>query len=337
MTAEEDEFDDITQDDAWDVISAYFAEKGLVQQQLNSFDEFLETTMQQIIDESPTVEVRAGMQHNPTHAAGADVRHVITFSQTYLSRASVAEPDGKNATLFPNEARLRNLTYACPLYIDVTHQTIELRPDGEEDAQEFAIPKLYVGRVPMMLRSKFCLLRDASDKDLTEFGECPLDPGGYFVINGSEKVLIGQEKMTNNMVYVFHKREPSKFAWISEIRSAPELGNRPPSALFMKLLRSRYKTASAGSIVCTVPLVREDVPCMIVFRALGEGFQADRNVLEVRAPCGPARARPAATPGGRAGLSSGTRRAPRAAASLCLARAHARTRSTSCTTSTTCS
>lgn len=278
----DDDQEEITQDDAWEVISAYFADKGLVQQQLNSFDEFLETTMQEIIDEHPIVEVRPGIQMNPSQAAGADMRHEVEFGQVYLSRASVTEPDGKNSTLFPNEARLRNLTYACPLYIDVKHKTIERRPDGEEEEQRFEIPKLFIGRVPMMLKSKFCLLHDANDKELTEFGECPLDPGGYFVINGSEKVLIGQEKMTNNLVYVFHKKQPNKFAWVSEIRSAPESGNRPPSALYQKLLRSRYKSASAGSIVTTVPLVREDVPCMIVFRALGEGFQADRNVLEVR-------------------------------------------------------
>ncbi|KAJ1640261.1 RNA polymerase II core subunit [Pavlovales sp. CCMP2436] len=277
---EQDEVQDITQDDAWEVISSYFADKGLVQQQLNSFDEFLETTMQEIIDEHPSVDVRPGIQMNPTQAAGAETRHVIEFGQVYLSRASVTEPDGKNSTLFPNEARLRNLTYSCPLYIDVEHTTFDLQPDGEEVPHYSPIPKLFIGRVPMMLKSKFCLLHDANGKELTEFGECPLDPGGYFVINGSEKVLIGQEKMTNNQVYVFHKRMPNKFAWVAEIRSASESANRPPSGLYQKLLRSRYKNASAGSIVTTVPLVREDVPCMIVFRALGQGFEADRRALE---------------------------------------------------------
>eukprot|EP00304_Pavlova_gyrans_P005167 CAMPEP_0206047032 /NCGR_PEP_ID=MMETSP1466-20131121/20160_1 /ASSEMBLY_ACC=CAM_ASM_001126 /TAXON_ID=44452 /ORGANISM="Pavlova gyrans, Strain CCMP608" /LENGTH=1167 /DNA_ID=CAMNT_0053422037 /DNA_START=38 /DNA_END=3541 /DNA_ORIENTATION=+ len=282
MAAEDEEYGEISQDDAWDVISSYFADKGLVQTQLASFDEFLETTMQEIIDEHPTVEVVAGLTHNPSRAVGSDVRHVITFQQVYLSRASHTEADGSNAQLFPNEARLRNLTYACPLYVDMNHRTIEMSADAEggEEIVDFPIPKLYIGRVPMMLKSKFCLLHDASDKELTEFGECPLDPGGYFIINGSEKVLIGQEKMTNNAVYCFHKKPPNKFAWVSEIRSSPEAGNRPPSALYMKLLRTRYKQHSAGAIVTTVPLVREDVPCMIVFRALGEGFQADRSVLE---------------------------------------------------------
>ena len=64
---EEDEEEEITQEDAWAVISAYFEEKGLVRQQLDSFDEFIQNTMQEIVDESADIEIRPESQHNPGH------------------------------------------------------------------------------------------------------------------------------------------------------------------------------------------------------------------------------------------------------------------------------
>ncbi|GKD03501.1 RNA polymerase II second largest subunit, partial [Tanacetum coccineum] len=66
---------------------------------------------------------------------------------------------------------------------------------------------------------------------MTELGECPYDQGGYFIINGSEKVLIAQEKMSTNHVYVFKKRQPNKYAYVGEVRSMAESQNRPPSTM----------------------------------------------------------------------------------------------------------
>ena len=96
--------------------------------------------------------------------------------------------------MMPNEARLRNLTYSAPLYVDITKTVLK---DGENPI-ETQHQKTFVGKIPIMLRSTYCLLNGLSDRDLTELNECPLDPGGYFVINGSEKVLIAQEKMATN-------------------------------------------------------------------------------------------------------------------------------------------
>lgn len=86
-----------------------------------------------------------------------------------------------------------------------------------------------------MLRSTYCILKDSNDKELTDLGECPYDQGGYFVINGSEKVLIAQEKMTNNAVYVFSKKQPSKYSWVAEIKSSID-ASRPASAMHVRLL-----------------------------------------------------------------------------------------------------
>lgn len=96
-----------------------------------------------------------------------------------------------------------------------------------------------------MLRSSYCTLYQNSEKDLTELGECPLDQGGYFIINGSEKVLIAQEKMSTNHVYVFKKRQPNKYAFVAEVRSMADTQNRPPSTMFVRMLS---RTSAKGVI-----------------------------------------------------------------------------------------
>ncbi|PKI79505.1 hypothetical protein CRG98_000136 [Punica granatum] len=128
----------------------------------------------------------------------------------------MTESDGETATLFPKAARLRNLTYSAPLYVDVSMRVIKKGHDGEELTEPQDLAKVFIGKVPIMLRSSYCTLYQNSEKDLTELGECPYDQGGYFIINGSEKVLIAQEKMSTNHVYVFKKRQPNKYAYVAE-------------------------------------------------------------------------------------------------------------------------
>ncbi|KAF9611039.1 hypothetical protein IFM89_026390 [Coptis chinensis] len=313
----EEEEEDITQEDAWAVISAYFEEKGLVRQQLDSFDEFIQNTMQEIVDESDDIVIRPESQHNPGRQSDfLETIYKISFGQIYLSKPMMTESDGETATLFPKAARLRNLTYSAPLYVDVTKQVMKKGHDCEEVTEPpETIPKVFIGKVPIMLRSSYCTLYQNSEKDLTELGECPYDQGGYFIINGSEKVLIAQEKMSTNHVYVFKKRQPNKYAYVAEVRSMAESQNRPPSSMFVRMLSrtsakgvigfvsgvlfldvSSHVTfdfvffyfsgsflvllqGSSGQYIrATLPYIRTEIPIIIVFRALG--FVADKDILE---------------------------------------------------------
>lgn len=96
-----------------------------------------------------------------------------------------------------------------------------------------------------MLRSNFCILHDLADPDLYDLNECPYDQGGYFIINGSEKVLIAQERMAGNHVYVFAKAQPSPINFLAEIRSAPEKGGKVVSTFQVKMFhRSQEKSVS---------------------------------------------------------------------------------------------
>ena len=161
--------------------------------------------------------------------------------------------------MFPNEARLRNLTYAAPLYLDVSRTTKNFDADGNEEDVTEDLPKVFLGQVPIMLRSTYCILSDSNDRELTDLGECPYDQGGYFVINGSEKVLIAQEKMTNNAVYVFKKKQPSKWSDVAEIKSSLD-ASRPAQAMHVRLLNhGQVKNVSGQCIHATVPYIRSEV------------------------------------------------------------------------------
>ncbi|GAU30949.1 hypothetical protein TSUD_143970, partial [Trifolium subterraneum] len=131
-----------------------------------------------------------------------------------------------------------------------------------------------------MLRSSYCTLYGKDENDLTKLGECPYDQGGYFIINGSEKVLIAQEKMSTNHVYVFKQRQPNKYSFVAEVRSMAESQNRPPSTMFVRMLsRTSSKWGPSGQFIrATLPYIRTEIPIFIVFRALG--FVADKDILQ---------------------------------------------------------
>jgi DNA-directed RNA polymerase II subunit RPB2 len=119
----DDEYEEITQEDCWTVISSFFDQKGLVRQQLDSFDEFVQNTMQELIDENAELILDQADQHTG-HDADTTRRYEIHFGQIYLCRPTVTEADGAVVPVFPQEARLRNLTYSAPLYIEMTKRVL---------------------------------------------------------------------------------------------------------------------------------------------------------------------------------------------------------------------
>nr|QMV83133.1 RNA polymerase subunit 2 [Ganoderma sp. TQC-2021a] len=272
----EDEYEEITQEDCWTVISSFFDQKGLVRQQLDSFDEFVQNTMQELAD-----------QHTG-HDGDVTRRYEIKFGQIYLSRPTVTEADGAVVPVFPQEARLRNLTYSAPLYIEMKKRVLIGREDHDgngdmiwevqRDDDPEDTRKVWIGKVPIMLRSTYCILHELGDKELFDLNECPYDSGGYFIINGSEKVLIAQERMATNHVYVFAKAQPSPISFLAEIRSAVEKGGKTISQFQVKLYHRSQERSLGNVMKATIPYIKVDIPIWVVFRALG--VISDRDILE---------------------------------------------------------
>jgi DNA-directed RNA polymerase II subunit RPB2 len=188
--ANEDDYqdDEITQMDCWAVITAFFDEKGLVGQQRESFDEFIHNTVQEIVDNDSTVVHQTQVQGNGIEEE-VTKQYTISFGQIYLSKAMMTESDGSTNTLFPHEARLRNLTYDVPLYVDMKKSIKVADPNhpsnlGVTDLQDMTweieevddqYQKVFLGRVPLMVRSTCCHLYDVKDAELVAMGECPYD------------------------------------------------------------------------------------------------------------------------------------------------------------------
>lgn len=286
---DDDEYsEEISQEDCWDIIRAFFEEKGLVRHQLDSFNEFMSNTIQELVEEVRSLTLEQSDQHSG-HAEDKTRRYEIEFGQIYLNKPTMTESDGSSAQLFPQEARFRNLTYSASLFVDVTQKVlvqsedeVDLNGDpawvpeyGKTDVEE---QQIFIGKVPIMLKSDFCWLKGLDDEMSYSLNECPYDAGGYFVINGSEKVLIAQERMAANHVYVFSKAPPAPVTFLAEIRSAVEKGGKTISTMQVKLFsRNKEKTAN-NTIRATLPYIRNDIPIVIVFRALG--IVPDREVLQ---------------------------------------------------------
>jgi DNA-directed RNA polymerase II subunit RPB2 len=232
----------IDSSDVWTVIKAYFTERGLIRQHLDSFDLFINTSIQEVIDNSPDIILQSDT-----------LKTVLSFGQVYLSRPTSTEADGTLRRITPNEARLRGLTYAAQAHIDVTKT--------ENDGEPITI-KAFLGEIPVMVHSSLCVLDGV---DSVSAGECPYDQGGYFVVNGGERVIIEQERMSHNTIHI---SSPLKCLYAAEIRSQAD-GGRMPSKLTVKLLEK------GRAIVVNLKHLDADIPISVFFRALGVLDDAD--------------------------------------------------------------
>lgn len=253
------------EDNNWAVITSFFEQKGLVRQQLDSFNQFVSTKLQEVIDENSIVSVRS------TPTAGNTVQREIRlkFGQVSVVFPPVyTESDGTTKQIFPNEARIRDLTYAANIFIDISKNVLE---DGKEMDESKAI-RVPLGQLPIMVKSKFCAQNDLNEKDIINLGECPYDQGGYFIITGGEKVIIAQERMASNTVHVFKKSQPAPYTHFAEIRSVPEKGSKIPSPFSIKFVKN------PRVIRASLNLVKQDMPVFIIFRAFG--FNSDKEIIQ---------------------------------------------------------
>jgi DNA-directed RNA polymerase II subunit RPB2 len=171
------------ENDAWSAISAFFESTSMVQQQVSSFNKFWGASIQDIVDETPEIHVRSEEQHLPGGKGGGLVEYKLKMGDVYLSKPTVAEQDGEMRTLFPKEARLRNLTYSSAMNVDVKKTTITTLPTGERDEKVETVQRVSLGKVPVMLMSGMCNLKRSlagsghTGGERENVGECPHDEG----------------------------------------------------------------------------------------------------------------------------------------------------------------
>ena len=187
--------------------------------------------------------------------------------------------------LYPNEARLRNLTYAANVYADIivkitytnsVGQVIDLSPP-EDTFQKYNLFKM-----PIMLHSRFCVLHNKPKAFLQEAGECMYDHGGYFIVDGAEKVLITLQEQAFNTLYITPQTDPkvSVYASIECLSSKTRQVKRVSFSLMRKVEKEGF--TAHETIQVTLPFVRKPIPLFVLFRALG--FQSDEEILRLIFP-----------------------------------------------------
>ena len=167
------------------LIKKYFQEFNVVEADIESFNYLIDKELQLIIDENREIE--------PTIIPHDIDEFKIKLDKIWVTKPEMNEADGSKRNIFPAEARLRNLTYAAPCFIEVSAHINGVQRESFTTQ---------IGNLPIMLKSKNCHLHKLTRDELIEFGEDPDDPGGYFIINGTEKVLIDIEDLAANKFMV---------------------------------------------------------------------------------------------------------------------------------------
>ncbi len=167
------------------LIKKFFEEQSFVRSDIESFNYFLENELNSIIDENREVM--------PTIIPPNVDEFKIRFDNVRITKPEITEADGSVRKIYPMEARLRKLTYAAPMYITVSAHINGAQRESFETQ---------IGSLPVMLKSGVCHLNKLSREELIEHGEDPDDPGGYFIINGTEKVLVKVEDLASNKVLI---------------------------------------------------------------------------------------------------------------------------------------
>jgi DNA-directed RNA polymerase subunit B len=246
---------EISKEDTHLLLDAFFKDKGLVRQHLDSFNEFIDRGLQEVIDEVGEIPIE--VPESPYKVKLGQIW--IIDPQTRITGPYATEVDGTKHEIYPLEARLRNLTYAAPVALEMTPVI-----DGREQDTEL----VYIGNIPVMLKSKLCFLSQLSREELIACGEDPDDPGGYFVVNGSERVVVAMEDLAPNRIIVDIDEKGATPVYQSKIFSTT-VGFRA---------RIELKIKSDGALYVSMPGVPSEVPFVVLMRALG--LESDKEIAE---------------------------------------------------------
>ena len=256
----------------WEICDLYFKNsKVLIEHHIQSFNYFISDQIQQIVKEKNNNPVVIYNEYNDKLGKFMKEFHV-EFGEISISKPEILNNDGSVKPMYPNEARLRNLTYSSELFIDIYSKYIvhDNDPSNSSNIHEYEpIYKFPCGKIPIMLRSKYCVLNDLSNQTAVEMGEGKYDNGGYFIIKGSEKVIVSQEKKCDNKVYCF---QPSKYLGTAEISSVNLKYNPIPSPCYI------HFTMKSNVLKIKIKRMKQDLPLVVVFRALG--VISDKEIIE---------------------------------------------------------
>ena len=222
---------------------------------------------------------------DPSAPPPREVEVCIEFANVQVRKPTIFENNGAVTPMYPNDARLRNMTYAAPVYTDIIATYTLKKPSltgGEPTVtvSRRTLPHVQVGRIPVMVGSNFCLLSDTPEKTPRELGECSEDIGGYFIVQGGERVIISQERMSENVPFVFRNNKVrNKEVEVIDVKSIGPDNEGAPKSMSVKILHHAKNAVAPEHIVVTCPRIKAEIPLFIMMRALG--LQSDKEIIEL--------------------------------------------------------
>ncbi|XP_044174739.1 DNA-directed RNA polymerase III subunit RPC2-like [Acropora millepora] len=244
-----DNFEDLTKpiktvEDKWKLLPAFLKVKGLVKQHIDSFNYFI------------NVDIKKIMRANEKITTDADPVWYLKYLNIYVGSPDVEESFNITKPISPHECRLRDMTYSAPITVDIEYTR------GKQRVVRHNLP---IGRMPIMLRSSNCVLTGKSPAELAALNECPIDPGGYFVANGTEKVILIQEQLSKNRIIV-------------EADKKGTIGCSVTSSTAER--KSRTNIVTKGNKFCLKHnALSEDVPVVVVFKAMG--IECEQEIVQL--------------------------------------------------------
>lgn len=230
--------------DKWKLVPAFLKGKGLVKQHIDSFNYFI------------NVEIKKIVKANEKVLSDADPLFYVKYLNVYVGTPDVEESFNVSRPTTPHECRLRDLNYSAPITVDIEYT---------RGHQRIIRNNLLIGRMPVMLRSSNCVLSDKSHFELAKMNECPHDPGGYFIVNGQEKVILIQEQMLRNRIIL---EEDNKGCVIGSCNSSTHERKTKTNVI-----------GKAGKYYMRHNIFQDDILITVIFKAMG--IVCDQEIMQL--------------------------------------------------------
>ena len=267
-------------EEPYEIIESYF--KGqhlerLVRHQIESYNHFINYQIQRTIQMFNHVNIHSENDYVPEHDKYLLDIH-ISFINFKLYPPQIHENNGATKVMLPEEAKLRNFTYASTMTIDldIRYTICDNEQMDNPKVIHKLLPKINIGKMPIMLKSSICILNQNNHIHPSLIGECAMDCGGYFIVKGSEKTVLGQERAAENRVYCFDGKNTTKWSWYAEIKSVPDYKCISPKQIEMMV--SSKNNGFGFGLYIQIPRIKQPIELFVLFRALG--IISDKSICE---------------------------------------------------------
>lgn len=292
-------------EDTWQVINEYFKSSRyfLTKHHLDSYNDFVHNKIFNTVQVlNPFIMVKNQDNGNIVHEVDIYIGG-LSGEEIFINKPTIVE-DNKPKPLYPNEARLKNITYQSDIYANIVVKYITKIKGKNDMIEEDIFKNIKIGSLPIMLHSCLCILNNQEPEVLQEMGECPYDQGGYFILDGKEKVIVAQERIATNRIFI-NKSKDIKYSYEGLIRCTSEENPLFPKTINLFVYAdelSKMKSTSnkntedenkkelieddlntrfpkvRNAITISIPNVSCKIPIFVLFRALG--IESDKDILE---------------------------------------------------------